>query len=422
MNNDTTTFNRVFALGITHWKAPVQVREQFSLSDQARDAFLDEASALGYSDIIALSTCNRSELLVVCDDPAPLQELYIRFTGGTYDQFEHYGFKLQGKNAAEHFFKVAVGLDAQILGDLQIIKQVKEAYECAHRKKMIGRTLHRLVQCVFRAHKRSRHETDLATGAATTAYAAVQYARHHMRSLKDKKIVLVGTGKIGKVTCKNLMSHGAHNVTLVNRTPKRAERLGERFELPVTGFNNLKNLLTEADVVIVATGADTPVINSDLLPDNLNGKQRIMLDLSVPRNIDPALDEHPYIQVVNMDMLKDATDEAFRKREENIPKVQSIIQDELNTFSDWIEEQSVVPTIKALDAKLEDIRQAELERFRNRNNTQDIDRVDELTRRITKKILAHSIEHIKDNPGDSQETTRMIEEMFKLEQQKAGEQ
>ncbi len=323
---------------------------------------------------------------------------------------------IRGRDAAEHFFKVAVGLDAQILGDLQIIKQVKEAYEHAHQKNMIGGTLHRFIQYMFRAHKRSRNETDLASGAATTAYAAVQYARHHMKSLQDKKIVLVGTGKIGKVTCKNLMSHGAHNVTLVNRSRNRAEKLGDRFELPSAGFEDLKDLLVEADVVIVATGANTPIITDELIPQNLNGKRRIMLDLSVPRNIDPALDTHPSIEVVNMDMINETTDEAYRKREENIPKVEAIIGEELDAFGEWLNEQEVVPTIRALDAKLEDIRQAELQRYVNRSDEADLDRVDELTRRITKKILAHSIDHIKQNREDPESAARLVEEMFKLDQ------
>lgn len=418
MNKRNTTFDQLISVGINHWKAPVEVREKFSLSDQAREAFLDEAAGRGYADIIALSTCNRSELLFMCDDPGELIDLFLKYSNGSWQEFETYGFTLRGREAADHFFKVAVGLDAQILGDLQIIKQVKEAYEHAHKKNMIGGTLHRLVQSMFRAHKRSRNETDLASGAATTAYAAVQYARHHMQSLSDKKIVLVGTGKIGKVTCKNLMSHGARNVTLVNRSRNRAEKLGDRFELPSAGFEDLKDLILDADVVIVATGADSPIINDEVIPQNLNGKQRIMLDLSVPRNIDPALDSHPSIEVVNMDMINETTDEAYRKREENIPKVEAIISEELDAFSEWLDEQHVVPTIKALDAKLEDIRQAELERYRNRTDQSDLDRVDELTRRITKKILAHSIDHIKQNREDPESATRVIEEMFKLEQRK----
>ena len=416
MKNRSTTFDQLTSIGINHWKAPVSVREKFSLTESGRNAFLKEAAELGCSDLIALSTCNRSELLTSCDDPGRMSDLFLKYTNGSWQEFEEYGFILQGREAAEHFFRVAVGLDAQILGDLQIIKQVKEAYEFAHQNEMVSGTLHRLMQYMFRAHKRSRNETDLATGAATTAYAAVQYARHHMKSLVDKNIVLVGTGKIGKVTCKNLMSLGAHNVTLVNRTRSRAEQLGDRFELPAAGFDELENLLAEADVVIVATGAETPVITSDMVPAGLNGKQRIMLDLSVPRNIDPALDSHPSIEVVNMDMLNETTDEAYRKREENVPKVEAIIREELDAFTDWLDEQEVVPTIKALDAKLENIRLAEMERFRNRTDISELEHVDELTRRITKKILAHSIEHIKQNRQDPESATRVIEEMFKLEQ------
>ncbi len=415
MIQSNNIFDQLTAIGISHWKTPVSIREHFSFTDERRKLFLKDAEKKGFTDLIPVSTCNRSEILTFTDDPAALRELFIKHSEATEEEFREYGFTLQGQEAAEHFFRVAVGLDAQILGDLQIIKQVKEAYQYSHKNELVGRVLHRFIQSVFKAHKRSRHETGLATGSATTAYAAVQYARHHMRSLADKNIVLVGTGKIGKVTCKNLINLGAHNVTLVNRSKNRAEKLGNRFELPVAGFQNLGQLIADADVVIVATGADVPVINSEMIPENLNGRRRIMLDLSVPRNIDPVLDDHPNIEVVNMDMLQDKTDEAYKRRKENIPLVESIIQQEISEFRDWLEEQHVVPTIKALNAKLEEIRRTELERFLNRSGELDDEKVEQLTRRITKKILAHSIDHIKENRHDTEAITRMIEEMFKLE-------
>ena len=415
MKHYKSTYKQLTAIGINHWKAPVSVREKYRFTDEKRAAFLNKVSELGYTDVIPLSTCNRSEILAFCCQSDELRDLFIQQNDGTAEQFSKYGFTLYDRQAAEHFFKVAVGLDAQIIGDLQIIKQVKEAYEFSHRHGMVDRVLHRFIQNVFKAHKRSRRETGLATGAATSAYAAVQYARHHLKSLEDKNIVLVGTGKIGKVTCKNLMSFGARNITLVNRSKHRAKQLGERFELPVAGLNDLGELIADADVVIVATGADSPIINAEAVPECLNGKPRILLDLSVPRNIDPALDEHPGIKVVNMDMLEDKMDEAYQKRREYIPAVEAIIQEELAGFQHWLEEQQVVPTIKALDAKLEHIRRNELTRFQNRNNDVDQNKVEQLTRRITQKILAHSINHIKENRNNPEKVTRMIASMFKLD-------
>lgn len=407
-------FDIFSAIGINHWDAPVELREKFSLNDQQKRALLQGAGREGVSSLFVISTCNRTEIIAQGTTPHELVRLLTTYSNGSLDEFHKYGFEHEGRRAAEHLFKVATGLDSQILGDLQIIKQVKEGYELSSSLEMVDGPLHRLMQHVFRAHKRSRNETSLGNGAATVAYAAVKFAIRTFENLANRNILLVGTGKIGKVTCKNLVNLGASKLTLVNRSRERADFVAGRFNLQVADMEQLPEQIADADLVIVATGASDPVIRMEHMElSRKSPSLKVMLDLSVPRNIDPAVGELEFVDVANMDMLSDVTDEAYRRREKEVPLVKKIIEQELCQYELWLGEQRVVPTIKALIRKFDAIRYEELDFFRNKLSNGDVEKVENLTRRIVNKIAAYSIEHLRDH-HESDEVARVVEEMFKL--------
>lgn len=402
-------------VGVNHWEASIEVREKFSLSDQQKDELIQGAKREGIDSLFAVSTCNRTEIFAKDTSPEELIRLLITYSDASLDEFHRYGFEKVGRSAIDHLFQVTVGLDSQILGDLQVVNQVKEGYEFASEKDAVSGELHRLMQHVFRAHKRSRSETSLGEGAATTAYAAVQFARKTYDNLKDKNILLVGTGKIGKVTCKNLVSLGAKKVTLINRTRDRAEFVADKFDLEVASYDDLPHQIEESDLIIVATGANNPVVKlKDMEPSRESGDFKVMLDLSVPRNIDPRIGKLDFVDLANMDFLTDVTDEAYQKREENIPLVKKIIDDEVTDYQNWLSVQKVVPTIKALTQKFESIREDEFDFFKNKIKDSDREKVDNLTRRIVNKIAAYSIEHLRDH-HESEEVTKVVNDMFKLE-------
>ncbi|MCH8495614.1 MAG: glutamyl-tRNA reductase [Balneolales bacterium] len=405
-------------VGVSHWYAELEVRERFALSSDAQESLLREADALGLGGIIVLSTCNRTELFARGDRAEILAGLLLKYSHGTRSDFEKYGFTKRGDDAVQHFFRVAVGLDAQILGDLQIIKQVKTAYEHAGDFNMLDGVMHRCVQSVFRAHKRSRTETSLGSGAATTAYAAVQAAKHELGPLRNKRVVLIGTGKIGKVTCMNLISMGVKEVTLVNRNARKAEKLADRFDVNVAPFESMTARLTDADLVIVATGAKEPIIRpAHIRAVRDAGSQQpiVMMDLSVPRNIDPHVGEMSNIRRINMDMLNDRLDETYKDREANIPLVEEIISEEITEFKRWYSEQRVVPTIKALTQKLEDIRRIEMQKYGSRFGETEAKHAEQLTRRIVNKILAYSIDHLKEQHESDDHVARVVQDMFKIQ-------
>jgi len=227
--------------------------------------------------------------------------------------------------------------------------------------------------------------------------------------------LLIGTGKIGKVTCKNLVSLGARKVTLINRTRDRAEFVADRFNLEVAGMEVLPEQIAEADLVIVATGAKEPVLTMEHMQPSIDRSAfKVLLDLSVPRNIDPEIGALEFVDLANMDFLSDVTDQAYRKREKNIPLVKKIVDDELTDYRNWLSKQKVVPTIKALTNKFDAIRDEEFEFFKNKISDSDRDKVENLTRRIVNKIAAYSIEHLRDH-HESEQVTRVVNDMFKLE-------
>lgn len=409
------TTNDFTLIGINHWDAPVEIREKFSLGESRKRLFLDAARREGILSIFIVSTCNRTEIIANAASAQELIRLLTNYSDGNLDEFHKYGFELEGYRAIEHIFKVATGLDSQILGDLQIVKQVKEGYELSSKEGVVSGEMHRMMQHVFRAHKRSRNETSLGHGAATVAYAAVKFAAQTFESLANKNILLVGTGKIGKVTCKNLINLGASKLTLINRTRDRAEFVANRFNLEVADMERLPEQIAEADLVIVATGSTEPVIRPEhMRPSMENPKFKVMLDLSVPRNIDPNVAHLDFVDVANMDMLGDVTDQAYRKREEEVPLVKKIIDQELSDYQLWMNEQKVVPTIKALTRKFESIREDEFDFFKNKISASDQDKIDNLTRRIVNKIAAYSIEHLRDH-HESEDVAQMVSDMFKLE-------
>lgn len=384
------------SIGINHWSAPVTIREHFSLSEARKLALYEDAKILGIKQLIVISTCNRTELFSYEAKTSDLVELMIKFSSGTAKEFEEHGFTTTGEDAIRHLFEVAIGLDAQILGDLQIIKQVKDSYDNAHLAQMVDSQLHRLMQIVFKSHKRVRKETDLGMGTASVASAAVQFAQHHFRNFSEKHVVLVGTGKMGKITCKNLINLGVKKITLVNRSTEKAERLATLFDVNYASFDELTQVLSSADLVIAATGAQKPVINfSHLSEVGTKGSKRFYIDLSVPRNIDEDVKQHPEIVLINMDDLQSSMDQTYSKRKASVPLANQIVRFELNEYLNWLTEQQIVPQITELHQKLESIRFTELEKIRHQFEAKDWEKIELLTHRIIRKIANEQVEQIR---------------------------
>ena len=401
-------------VGIDHHQASVAVRERFSLSQPEQLQLLQALHAAGVHSPLIIATCNRTQIFCRNTQPELVIRQLLQHSGGTMEDFRQYGQVLHCQPALQKLFEIAAGLDSQVLGDLQIIKQVKDAYQTSVEAGLADAHLHRLMQHVLRAHKRIRNETDLGKGAASIAGAAVRYVVEQVGSLREMNVLLVGSGKIGKVACANLVGFSPRKITVVNRTFARAEKLGLRFEVNVAPWEALTAEIAAADVVLVATGAQEPVV----LPHHVQCPaigRKVLVDLSIPRNIAPEVGNLPNIEVADLDNLRSESDAAFAERQASVGPALDIIAHELEKYEAWRGVQKVAPTIRALTEKFESIRRNEMEFFRNKLEDGDLDKVEQLTERIVKKIAAHSIEHLRANANEAEDVTAFVRDMFKLE-------
>ena len=315
-----TTF---YAIGLSYKKADAEIRGKFSLNEQAKTNLLEQAKTNGIESLLVTSTCNRTEIYGFAQHPFQLIHLLCENSVGTVEEFQKYAYVYKQKEALNHIFRVGTGLDSQILGDFEIISQLKSAFVESKKRNLANAYLERLVNSVIQASKKVKNETEISSGATSVSFAAVQYIFKNVAAISNKNILLFGTGKIGRNTCENLVKHSKHDqITLINRTKDKAEKLGKKLNLIVKDYADLQIELQKADVVVVATGAQNPTIDYDIL--NLK-KPLLILDLSIPKNVNENVKQNPFVTLVHVDHLSQITDETLENRKQYIPAAEDII-------------------------------------------------------------------------------------------------
>ena len=346
-----TDLSNFFIAGINYKKTDANLRGRYAINCDQYATLFTLAPAYGVKEFFVLSTCNRTEIYGFAENAASLSQLLCTQTQGAPDTFLSMAYTKKGVNAIEHLFNVAAGLDSQILGDYEIVGQIKQAVKFSKAHAFIGAYTERLVNAVLQSSKLIRTTTALSGGTVSVSFAAVQYIREKFATVADKKILLLGTGKIGRNTCKNLVDYlQTKNITLINRTEGKAERLAAELGLSHACIGELAKHIHEADIILVATNAIEPVI----LASQIAGSgEKLIIDLSIPYNVEKAAQQLPNITLVNVDDLSKIKDETLYKRIGEIPKAQSIIADHINEFLDWHEMRKHVPLLKAVKHKLE---------------------------------------------------------------------
>ncbi|MDZ7805493.1 MAG: glutamyl-tRNA reductase [Gracilimonas sp.] len=381
---------RFSAVGISHWKSEVSIRELFYLDNHRRE-LLDFHTKDIPGGIFMLDTCNRTELYAFCD-PDVLIAALCKSTNTDREFFEQHGYIHVQEEAYNHLYEVGTGLDSQVLGDVQIIQQVKQAYKKAKKEGLSGE-FHQLIQSVFRAHKRSRTETDFGKGTASVGFAATQLALDHFKDLSQIRILLIGAGKMGKVSAKNLISNGAEHISVVNRTIDRAKLLASSFDIKAHAFSELGEEIKKADLVITATGAKNPILH----PEHFEGidHNQLVLDLSVPRNVNPEVNDLEQVTLIDMDSIHESNQKAIEKREKSVPEIRQIIEEEKGDFMKTVKRSRyLLPRIKEIEHRLSDITDSELDRVKHKMDEDSYSQMEEVTRRIKKKIMAIHIDRI----------------------------
>jgi len=411
MNTSKTTY--FYAIGLSYKKADAEIRGHFSLDEHAKANLLLQAKENGIESLIVTSTCNRTEIFGFAEHPYQLIKLLCENTKGTVEEFQKVAYIYKGKEAISHMFKVGSGLDSQILGDFEIISQLKTSARNSKKANLLNTFLERLINAVIQASKRIKTETNISSGATSVSFASVQYIMSNVANVTNKNILLFGTGKIGRNTCENLVKHTKNeHITLINRTKNKAEEVAGKFNLLVKDYANLQEEINKSDILIVATGAQNPTVDKHLIQSK---NPLLILDLSIPKNVNINVKELDQVSLIHLDDLSQITDETLEKRKAQIPLAKQIIQEIEADFNSWLETRKFAPTIKALKLKLNDFKIAELDTQRKKLSSFNEEQAELISNNIIQKITNHFAHHLKDDAIPTDESLELIKKVFQLE-------
>ena len=412
-NNLIAKHTTFYAIGLSYKKADAEMRGKFSLDENAKTNLLHQAKRDKIESLVVTSTCNRTEIYGFAQHPFQLIKLLCENSQGTVEDFQKVAFVYKNHEAITHLFRVGTGLDSQILGDFEIISQLKNAFVQSKNHQLANTFLERLVNAVIQANKKIKTETEISSGATSVSFAAVQYIFKNVEAISSKNILLFGTGKIGRNTCENLVKHTKHEqITLINRTKDKAEKIAKKLNVIVKDYSDLQLELQKADVVVVATGAQNPTIDKAIL--NLK-KPLLILDLSIPKNVHENVKDLEQVSLIHMDQLAEMTDETLENRKKHIPAAEAIIEEIKEEFIAWTKQRKFAPTIHALKAKLNAIKEGELNVQRKKIANFDEEQAELISARIIQKITNHFANHLKDDETMVDESIEWIEKIFQIE-------
>ena len=408
----TNTAGSFYAIGLNYKKADAEIRGHFSISKEAQQNILAQAKEENISSLTVISTCNRTELYGEAEHPFQIIKLLCEHTHGTVEEFEKVAYIYKNKEAISHLFKVGTGLDSQILGDFEIISQLRKGFRSSKNIGLMTPFTERMANAVIQASKKIKNDTEISSGATSVSFAAVQYIMARVPYVSEKNILLFGTGKIGRNTCENLIKHTKNkHITLINRTKDRAEKVAGKFNLVVKDYANIQSEIAQSDVMIVATGAQSPTISKELL---YLKRPLLILDLSIPKNVSDNVTENPLVTLVHLDDLSSVTDKTLAHRASQIPLARKIIKDIECEFNTWAENRKFAPTIQALKIKLAEIKAGEINFQRKKLSDFNEEQAEIISNRIIQKITTQFANHLKDDAVSTSESVAMIQKVFQL--------
>ena len=352
----------VVLVGLSHKSAPIAVRERVALSGEAlKEALLQLKGMDGVEEAMVISTCNRVEVYVVGSGLEPAKRFFLdRADEAREHLYEHRGFE-----AVRHLFRVSASLDSMVLGEQQILGQVKEAYGLASAVQAAGSTISRLCNRAFATAKRVRSETEIGRGATSVSAVAVELVEKIFGDLQGRGVLLVGAGKMGALSAKALSDIGAVRILVTNRSPEKAAALAEQVGGQAEPWEKLPDLLTATDVVLVSTGAPQYVITRDLAVAVMKARRQrsiCFIDVAVPRNVDPACGDLSNVYAYDIDDLQKVVHQTQQSRAEEAIRAEGIIESEVTAFARERETRAALPVLAALRRRAEDIARAEAER------------------------------------------------------------
>jgi len=384
---------KLLSVSINHRTAPVELREAVYLSEDEIRVFIKEAKEKLFKEGLVLSTCNRTEIYGVPQNGGithlHIQD-FLQQNKSTRELKPEHFQNLSSQEAVKHLFNISTGIDSMLIGDNQILKQVKDSFQIASETHFAGFMMKRVFDAAIRAGKRAITETRISDGAVTVSYAAVQLIEKIFSNLNKKSAMVIGAGETGEIAAKHLKDKNIGKLSITNRTAEKAKTLAEKLHAKVLPFSDYINSLHKYDVIISATSSPEILLHKDVLEKTMKKRDyesMVLMDIAVPRDIDPETKKIDYVFYHDIDSLNIIVEQNLSRRKADIPKVEKIVGDELNNLFEWYNSLQAGPTIKSLRDMFEEIRAEEVDKNINRFSSDDKEKLEIVTKRIINKIL-----------------------------------
>ena len=385
----------LIAISINHRTAPVELREAVYLKEDEIRPFINLVKENQIKEGLILSTCNRTEIFGIPNsnetNHEKFQSLLLNFKLAQNITERHFQ-KYVSRDAIRHLLCVSTGIDSLLVGDNQVFKQVKDSFQIAEETNFAGYIMHRIFDAAIRTGKRAISETSISEGAVTVSYAAVQLTEKIFSNLSKKSALVIGTGETGEIAAKHLSEKGIGSLAVTNRTQEKADKLAQKLNAKVIPFTEFRDLIYKFDIIISATASPEILVRKDDIKNALKKRSNnpmILMDIAVPRDIDPETKKIDYVFYHDLDSLNIIVEQNLAKRKSEIPKVEKIIEEELDNFREWYNSLQAAPAIKDLRDFFEEIRNEEVEKNKNKFSSEDQEKLDIVTKRIINKILHH---------------------------------
>ena len=408
--------------GISHKTASVEIRDQVALSpDEQRSALNEWIKSFEVEGVLILSTCNRTEVYISGEDYAlalpKIRQWLNDYKNCSWFTDNQITANKNGYAAVNHFFNVVSGMDSQILGEPQITNQIKEAYNLAHDIRATDTQINKMYDHGMHAQKLVRTNTFLSEGAVSVSFAGVELARKIFNSFENKTVLLIGAGETAELAAIHFQDKGISNIRIVNRTESKAKILADKFNGTAYPLSKLDEALDEVDIVISATSSKEFVLTSDLLHPvckKRNYEPLFIIDLAIPRDIDPEVENIDGVFLYNLDNLNEIVQVNLEKRKKEIPKAQEIVDESIEEFKKWVVSHSMAAVIGRIKKHFDSIRIKELDRLRKRLPDNGIKEIDYLTQSIMNKVMHQHIKMLKKSSSDPDRYQEQVDLFFKL--------
>ncbi len=418
----------ILVVGLNHNTAGIEIREKVAFDGAKLESAVNALKDFPeIKENIILSTCNRVEIYANADNPESGSKSIINFLSNFHniskETLEKSLYMHNGKNAVRHIFRVGGSLDSMIVGEPQILGQLKDAFDFAHKAKSTGIFLNHLMKEAFSVAKRIRTETKIAEGAVSISFAAVELARKIFEDLSRESFMLIGAGEMAELAAKHLIQNGVKNVLVTNRTFQRAEELAREFNGKAVEFDKFLDALIHADIVICSTGAPHYILHkTDMqkIMKQRKNKPMFMIDISVPRNVEPEINDLDNIYLYDVDDLQGVIKTNIEERRKEQERAEKIVDEEVEAFLKWQETLSAVPTIVALREKAEAIRKEELEKFFKKHNMlkeEEIRAIEAMTNVIMNKLIHSPTVALKGDAQDREELVALVRKLYGMNEE-----